>query len=358
MDNSNLESVINGRENNLNIIRLFAIIMVLYSHSFILSGSSEPSPPFFNGGYGPIGLNIFFVISGFLITHSYLRTQNPKRFLWSRVLRIFPALFCVVTLSAFVLGPLVTTLPLDAYFTNPQTYSYLLVFTLFIGHGVLPGVFTQNPYPFAVNGALWVLKYMVAFYALVLFLGITKVLDKKRIILMMFLLCLVLHHLNVGKSLYLFMISIDQTLRLFTYFGLGMVAYLYRDSLPIDIAYFVFCVLVLVIASVQKGLNESLFVFILTYMVLYVGYNKRIYLSRFSKIDDISYGVFIYSFPVQQTVVYLYGGKMNPWINFSISLVISLVLGALSWYICEKRFLKLKDLPFSRSKKTIESAHI
>ena len=49
MDKSNLESVIKGRENNLNIIRLLAIIMVVYSHSFILSGSTEPSPPFSMG---------------------------------------------------------------------------------------------------------------------------------------------------------------------------------------------------------------------------------------------------------------------------------------------------------------------
>ena len=297
-------------------------------------------------------------MSGFLITQSYLRKPNPARFIWSRALRIFPALFCVVTLSAFVLGPMVTTLPLDAYFTNRQTYSHFLLLTLFFGHYNLPGVFAHNPLAFSVNGSLWVLKYLVAFYALVLFLGITKVLDKKRIILMIFLLCLVLYHLGVGKSLFLFMISIDQTLRLFTYFGLGMVAYLYRDSLPIDISYFMLCVLVLVIASVKKGLNESLFVFVLTYMVLYLGFNKRIYLAWFSKIGDFSYGAFIYSFPVQQTVVYLYGGKMNPWINFSISLVISLTLGALSWHVCEKRFLKLKDIPFSRSKKTIESAYI
>src|SRR5664280_330160 len=144
MDKQNLESVIKGRENNLVIIRILAVIMVLYSHSFILSGSAEPSPPFFNGGYGPIGLNIFFVISGFLITQSYLRTPNPARFIWSRALRILPGLFCVVTLCAFVLGPLVTTLPLDSYFTNLQTYAYLLLITIFIGHNTLPGVFAHN----------------------------------------------------------------------------------------------------------------------------------------------------------------------------------------------------------------------
>jgi peptidoglycan/LPS O-acetylase OafA/YrhL len=188
MVEANLESVISGRENNLNIIRLFAAFMVLFSHAFILSGSNEPITLFYNETYGVFGLDIFFVMSGFLITQSYLRTHNPAHFIWSRALRIFPALFCVVTLTAFVLGPLVTTLPLDAYITNPRTYSYLLTLTLYIGPNSLPGVFPHNPFAFAVNGSLWMLKYMVAFYALVLFLGITKVLDKKRIILMMFLL--------------------------------------------------------------------------------------------------------------------------------------------------------------------------
>ena len=97
--------------------------------------------------------------------------------------------------------------------------------------------------------------------------------------------------------MFVFMPSIDRAVRLFLYFGLGMVAYLYRDSIPMDIAYFVFCVLVLVIASMKNGLNDSLFVFVLTYMVLYLGFHKRIYLSWFSKIGDFSYGVFIYSSP-------------------------------------------------------------
>jgi len=343
MGKSNLDSFITGRDNNLNLIRLLAISMVIYSHSFILSGNLEPTPPFIDGGYGPIGLNVFFILSGFLITQSYLRTPNPARFIWSRALRIFPALFCVVTLSAFVLGPLVTTLPLGTYFSSPQTYFSFLTFTLFIVKYNLPGVFTHNAYGTAVNGSLWMLKYMVVFYLFVLFLGMARVLEKKRSMLILFLLSLVLHHLNVGKGLFVFTISIEQTLRLFTYFGLGMVAYLYRDSLAINIYYFIFCVLVLVIASVKHGLNESLFAFVLTYIVLYLGFNKRINLPWFSKTEDISYGVFIYSFPVQQTIIYLYGGKMNPWINFSTSLVISLALGALSWYVCEKHFLKFKD---------------
>ena len=345
MVETNLGNVISSRENNLDIIRLVAVIMVLFSHAFILSGSKEPVALFYIGSYGTLGLNIFFVISGLLITQSYLRTRNPARFIWSRALRILPALFCVVSLSAFILGPLVTTLPLNAYFTNCRTYAYLLTLTLFIGPNRLPGVFTNNSSGPAINGSLWMLKYMIGFYGFVLFLGITKILDRKRIILMIFLLCLVLHDLNVGESLYLIMFGVDDTIRLFLYFGLGMVAYHYRDLIPINTSYFAFCVLTLVIASIKNGLNESLFVFILTYMVLYLGFHKRIYISWFSKIGDFSYGVFIYSFPVQQTVVHLYGGKMDPWVNISISLVVSLLLGALSWHLCEKRFLKLKALP-------------
>lgn len=337
--------MISSRENNLNIIRLFAVFMVLFSHAFILSGSKEPVALFYKGSYGTLGLNIFFVMSGFLITQSYLKTKNPIRFIWSRVLRIYPALFCVVLMSAFILGPLVTTLPPDKYFTNSRTYSYILTLTLFIGPNRLPGVFFDNSFAAAINGSLWMLKYLVAFYAFVLLLGITKMLERKSFIVMIFFLCLILNHFNVGKSLYLLMFGVDETIRLFLYFGLGMMAYCYRDLIPISTLYFAFCVLILTVASVTNGLSESLFVFVLTYMVLYIVYYKKIYIPWFSKIGDFSYGVFIYSFPVQQTIVHLYGGKMDPLINIPISLLFSLFLGILSWHICEKRFLGLKTLP-------------
>lgn len=331
-------------------MRLIAAFMVVFSHSFILSGSREPVTLFYNGSYGTLGLNIFFVMSGFLIAQSYLRTRNTAHFAWSRALRIFPALFCVVALSAFVVGPLVTILPIEEYLTNTKTYSYLLSVTLFNKQNNLPGVFANNAFRYSVNGSLWMLKYMVAFYAFVLILGVTKILDKKHIILAMFLSCLVLHLLNVGKSTYVFMFSISETVRLFMYFGLGMVTYLYRDSIPMAWPYFNLCVIILVIASAMNGLNDSLFVFVLTYLVLFFGFCKQLYVPLFSKIGDFSYGVFIYSFPVQQTVVHLYGGKMNPSLNFTISLLVSIALGAMSWHFCEQKFLHLKDLPFSRKK--------
>lgn len=121
MDEANLGSAVSGRENNLDLIRLVAVIMILFSHAFILSGSAEPKTSFYNETYGALGLDIFFVMSGFLITQSYLRTSSPLRFIWSRVLRIFPALFCFVTLSTFILGPMVTTLPVHTYLTQSQT---------------------------------------------------------------------------------------------------------------------------------------------------------------------------------------------------------------------------------------------
>lgn len=346
----NLGRIIGGRENNLNLIRLIAAFMVVFSHSFILSGNREPVTLFYNGSYGTLGLNIFFVMSGFLITKSYLRTQNPALFIWARVLRIFPALFCVVILSAFIIGPLITTLPIEEYLTNTKTYSYLLAVTLFNKQNHLPGVFASNSFRYSINGSLWMLKYMVAFYAFVLFLGVTKILNKKHVILAVFLSCLLLHQLNVGKSTYVLMFSISETVRLFMYFGLGMVSYLYRDSIPIDRPYFNLCVIILAIASAMNGLNDSLLVFVLTYLMLFFAFYDGFYIPWFSKIGDFSYGVFIYSFPVQQTVVHLHGGRMDPWLNFTISLLVSIALGAMSWHFCEQRFLHLKDLPFSRKK--------
>jgi peptidoglycan/LPS O-acetylase OafA/YrhL len=342
MGNIKLNILVKGGDNSLNCIRMIAIVMVLYSHSFILSGSTEPTPPFLDGGYGPIGLNIFFILSGFLIPQSYMRSKNAKSFIIARILRILPGLAGVLTLCVCVLGPMVTTLPLGVYITNPNTYSHLLLLSLFFGSYNLPGVFENNHFPLVVNGSLWALKYIVLFYVVVLVLGTIKLLNNKRFILSMFLLCFCLYHLKLEDSSYFFMINTVQALRLFTYFSLGILAYLYKNYIPIDILYFILCIAVLIITSFIGGLNEAVFMFVLSYIVIYIGFNKRISPYCFCKSVDISYGVFIYSFPVQQTLVHLYGGKMNPWINFSLSLSLSIGLAALSWCIFEKRAQKLK----------------
>jgi len=347
LTNSLLGNFTNVRKNNLDTLRLIAAFLVIYAHSFAFVGVGQPVPPFYQNTYGGLAISIFLIISGFLITQSYLRSNNPIRYLWGRIIRIFPALIFIILLTVFVLGPLLTTLPKGAYFSSSQTYSYLRMLTLYDARYTLPGVFADNPYPNAVNGALWILKYQFSFYLAVLFLGVTRLLQKRQIVLGLFVVSLVLNYFDIGISTNIYTINISWAVKLFTYFSFGMVAYLYRDHIPLRASLFFLAVAMLIIASFKSGFSDILFVFLLGYIVLFIGYSPKVNISWPARFGDFSYGIYIFAFPIQQTVVHLYGGQMSALSNFLISGIIAYILAILSWFLIEKRVLKHKNVPFT-----------
>src|SRR6266700_685336 len=111
-----------ARQNNFDALRLIAAISVIFSHSFLITEGTQNNEwlILLTGNQSILGLTgvfVFFAISGFLVTQSFEQTSNPLHFLAKRALRIFPGLFILTLVSAFVLGPLVTALPLGAYLT-------------------------------------------------------------------------------------------------------------------------------------------------------------------------------------------------------------------------------------------------
>ena len=145
-----------SRDNVFDVLRLAAAMAVLFSHCYPLTGRDEPVLGVTGETLGDIGVSVFFAISGFLVTRSFMLDSRPRAFAAKRALRLLPALIVCVWLLALVLGPLTTTLPLSDYLTTPQTWIYPLRSSLlvtFAGH--LPGVFGSNPLPDAVDGSLW-----------------------------------------------------------------------------------------------------------------------------------------------------------------------------------------------------------
>jgi peptidoglycan/LPS O-acetylase OafA/YrhL len=112
-----------SRLNNFDLMRLFGAVLVIYGHSYPLTGAVGPG--FAANGIATIGVKIFFVVSGYLIAQSWLRDPNLFRFLIRRCLRILPALFVLVLVTAFMLGPWLSRLPASEYFAHPGTYNYL-----------------------------------------------------------------------------------------------------------------------------------------------------------------------------------------------------------------------------------------
>ena len=171
------------RRNNFDALRLVAAASVMFSHAFLIADGTQNNEWLIRltGNQSILGLTgvfVFFAVSGFLVTQSYEQTRDPLRFVAKRALRIFPGLFVATVISAFVLAPLVTTLRPSAYFSQPAPYLYVLGNTL-LDQTVheLPGVmFVNNPVGLEINGSLWTLRFEVMMYAMVLGLGLLRLL--------------------------------------------------------------------------------------------------------------------------------------------------------------------------------------
>ncbi|MFZ3590399.1 acyltransferase family protein [Bacillus sp. DJP31] len=334
-----IEECINSRKNNLDIIRFIAASLVLFSHAYPLTTGNNGSEPFaiFTKGqmtFGEFAVSIFFVISGFLITQSFERSKDPIYYIKARTLRIFPGLVFCVLLSTFIVGPILTDLSLIDYFKNRETYDYLKTITLYWVQYDLPGVFESNIWPGAVNGSLWTLWYEFFFYIVVVVLGVTRLLDK-RFVLLCFFLSTVLYFLGKG-GLYT---------DLFRYFSAGMVFYLFRSQIKLN-GWLALVSFVTLLLTAQLGYFVYSFTIFGAYLLFYLAFETRLRMHNFGKFGDFSYGIYIYAFPVQQVVVYLFNDQITPLGNFLFSFPITLIFAILSWYAIEKRALKYKNFTF------------
>ena len=155
------------RQNSFDALRLFAAWLVILGHGFILSGSTERLPLWGGIDVSVLGVAIFFTISGYLIWKSWASATSWHDFVAARALRIFPALIFVVLITVAILGPLVTTFGVRAYFEDFSTYKYLLNSFIIDPQYNLPGVFLNLPVTDAVNGSLWTLRAELLCYVAV-----------------------------------------------------------------------------------------------------------------------------------------------------------------------------------------------
>lgn len=335
-----------SKKNNFDLIRFIGAILVVWFHSFPLTGTGNELE-FISKitnlqlTSGSLGVMIFFIISGFLITMSFERSHNLKRYIKARCLRIFPGYGMVILLSVFLLGPLISALSTREYFSDSLTWKYLLNIFLKNTQYTLPGVFTENIYPNAVNGSVWTLWYEFFFYIVVAVLGVTKLLNKK-VSIALFALSWLGVFFNVSIGYY------------YVYFGMyffaGMVTYLYRDKIMLSGKVTMIAILTIIIGNY---FNVLLLILAIsgTYLLFYLSLGPVKKFSNFSKYGDLSYGIYIYSFVIQQLLVYLWPNPMNQLENFIFTLPIVCLFAYLSWHLVEKPFMGLKDKTFLEFRK-------
>lgn len=331
-------------------MRLVAAVAVLVSHSFPLTGRTEPYVGNPQQTVGTIAVLVFFGISGFLITKSWLSAPHLGRYLQKRLLRIMPAYLAALLLAAFVIGPLATALPLSGYFARTQTFVFVTKnLTFWHNTYALPGVFAHNPYPNTVNGSIWTITFELRAYVIIALFGLASVLRHRY----WTAVCWVLIVVATTKSASIQAVAGHPTL--LAAFATGSILYLFRERVPLrwDLATGAILLWVLLSGS-SKG--TWLGTVVIPYVAVVLAYRTPRSWSRVTAPGDFSYGIYLWAFPVQQLFAQLRG--LSPVELIGLSLPTTYAFGAASWFLIEKRALRLRtrSLPIATAAASVGSS--
>ncbi|MDE0856551.1 MAG: acyltransferase [Nevskia sp.] len=318
--------MLHERQNSFNLLRLLAAAWVFASHEKLMTGNGIAIP-------GVLGVYVFFIISGFLIARSWEQRGSSLQYFSHRALRILPALWAVVLITTFIIGPIATRLPLARYFTDAGTWRYLL--NLVFDHQlVLPGVFHDNPSPM-VNIPLWTLLHEAIFYASMALLGVLFGQHLRYVVLCLYLIVLAQNDASLLKGLDSTAMPSD----LLIYFLGGAVIWFFRDHIMMSKGLLALAAAALVLQVTLK-LDSLLWSLSLPYIVLWLGLRKPAAAFGHLVRNDYSYGLYVWGMVCQQCVVAL--GTRDVWPHAVLAATAAATCAALSWHLLERRALRLK----------------
>lgn len=338
---------IQERENNsFGLIRLIAAVLVVVSHSYLLTGGTLISEPLANSTSFPLGahaVHVFFALSGFLIAARWQARPDLAHFIAGRVLRIMPALV-FVALATLVIAALVISSPANPlYLVSPEAL-FFFARTVFLldGGGSLASVVPQNEVSGAILATVWTLRFEAfCYFSIPLILGATTRTLRSGLLASIAVLLASGGWLVFNNPHFLDAGLIDNLARFFFSFYLGVLAWFLRERIALS----VFGVIALGLATwfcLETQISQVMEIAFVAYATLWVGSIRFGKLSRLTNTEDVSYGVYLMGYPIQQLVLALLPST-NAILNASITLVIALPLAFISWRIIEKPFLSYRD---------------
>ncbi|WP_246868962.1 acyltransferase [Saccharopolyspora sp. ASAGF58] len=335
-------------------IRMIGALAVIYGHSSPLAGTGDLFPADWPVQPDEGVLMGFFAMSGFQITESWIRDPHPFRFAAKRILRLWPPMLTVSLTMALIIGPMITTLSVGDYFAANGTWGYVVnnAGLLTLRHE-LPGVFVNNPWPNAVNGSLWTLPMELlayaALYALLL-LGAGK--HKYRWLAVVALIGIItwdryLEELPGSESAGSFLsVPVESLVAFLVAFAFGVVLNLYRVPLSPLAAGGGLVLLVLMPNSITGSFWMT---FAVSYAVVVTGHFWPSRLTVPGVWVNGSYGVYVWSFPIQQLLAM--AGIRNQWLMLICAAPLAYCVGTLSWKFIEEPTMKLRHYLTPASKK-------
>jgi peptidoglycan/LPS O-acetylase OafA/YrhL len=345
--------------NSFDAIRLIAAFSVLIAHQLSFLGEYFPeyAPPTL-GPWGPkladAGLYVFFALSGFLIFTSLENDPRPTRFLAARILRIYPGAV-VNTLACLIFAAATTGVTQAEFWHSPTTGQFVFHNSLILAPPTqfqLPGFVADARYP-SVNVPIWTLKYeLLAYMCLFAMFFATRYSRKVT------QLSLVVTAASMGGAFFYTRIfpsdngpGLDSlgsfyavhTARFFMVFFFGAAyASLQPISRPARVA-FVLASLLLMVFAPSIHVARIIFIMLLAVAAIEIGKTSLLHSHFYAKIGDLSYGTYLYAYPVQIFTITYFLNDHNALPLSLITIVIVLICAAISWNIVERPLLRLKN---------------
>lgn len=343
-----LAEALDRGDNSYNLIRLAAAVAVVVSHSCaLLRGEvvGEPLSGLTPYTLGQHAVNVFFVLSGVMLSRSWSLRPDLWRFVRARLLRIYPGLAACGVVVAFALAPFGVS-DAQAYLADPATFTYPLRVLVEFGRAKLGGVFPSGSLnPGAVNYSLWTIKYELAAY--VVFVAAAAVgLVRRPAFAVAFLLgtsacVVVLQVADAGEHA----LALVPAGRFFMSFAIGVAAFAFRRHVPLAF-HCLAAFLALAVGLRHTPLVVPATILFTGYLALYLGGLSVTRVSAWAQRTDLSYGLYLYAWPVQQLLLFRWPGIGLPG-HVAASLAGATVLAACSWRFVERPALRLKgsDMP-------------
>ena len=339
------------RQNNFDFLRLVFAALVIISHAYPLTGLSDCDLlcQVTDGqlNFSFIGLKGFFVISGYLVMASALRSQNVVDYIWKRCLRLFPALFVCLLITLPIVSLFhESTSESPGFWHQWSTYSYIpRNVSLYLLQYDIQGVFVSNPYPIVINGSLWTIAYEFHLYLILVPLFLFRKFSKATsMIVYLFFSILVVSHLSTVTEPQTHHSGLVDVILwdLGTYFMGGALLQISGFNLHDRRYIYISACLLGIVTSIVIGKFHLVKYILFAPLVVTIGISNTPFISKVHEwIGDISYGVYIYAFPVQQALVSMY--RLDHSLLIFATYLIVFPLAYLSWHLIEKKALRWKS---------------
>lgn len=332
--------------NNMGLLRIVLALLVIVSHSFELIGGREQEllvRVFGTMTFGEVAVDGFFLLSGYLITKSYVHSRSVGTYLRRRILRIYPGYVVAYCLCLLVVVPLSGATPLSFSFREVMRQAFRMAV---LAPPEVDGAFKGLLVP-EINLSMWTISYEFRCYILVIIFGLFGFFKSKNTMLALVAVLAIMQITGIELSLEYHVEELlgkpTNMIRLSFLFFSGSLFYLFEKNITYSAYRAIISTALLAACMFVPRISEAGFAIFGGYLLFWVAFKCVVTpYSRFDSRVDLSYGVYLYAYPVQNFLIFS-DHSISSWNVLFVSAPVAMLFAFASWSLVERPFMQLKQ---------------